>query len=123
MESATRSINPADIVFPSQEAAPTPQPPIVTAALDMDAIEHSIWQLLGACGEANKNDRLVVVIEALIEAGVNTRPRIIGAAKGFGFDRGHVGAVLEKSEGPDPRRHRWQRDANGVYRTHAAVPA
>lgn len=62
----------------------------------MEEIEHTIWQMLGACSAPDKNDRLIIAITALIEAGVNTGPRIIGSAIRNDFKRGHAGAVLKK---------------------------
>jgi len=88
-----------------------------SAVVDLDGIKR----MLDDCQTSNKNDLVVIAIEALIGAGVNIGPRIIGAARSIGFDPKHAGAVLGRSEGRDPGRHRWQRDSDGVYRLHSAA--
>lgn len=103
----TTPVSGADIVIPS-----SPQ------TIAIDEILHSIRQMLDGCGTSNRNDLAIIAIEALIDVGVNTGPRIIGAAVSIGFNRAHVGAILTKSEGGNPDRHRWQRDAEGTYRLH-----
>lgn len=76
--------------------------------------------MLDDCGTSNRNDLLVIAIKALIDGGVDTGPRIVGAAASMGFKRAHAGAVLSKSEGGSPDRHRWHRGSDGVYRLHVA---
>ena len=124
MNKPIKTISAADIVFPDDDPSlPPVLPSVVVGRLDMDAIEHDVWHLLSACDTLNRNDQLVVAIKALIAAGVNTKPRVIGAATRLGFNRGHAGATLSKSEGSDPDRHRWQLGPEGVYRLHAAAAA
>lgn len=53
---------------------------------------------------------------ALIDAGVDTRPRIVGAAASLGFKPSHAGALLE-------REREWRLGADGRYRLLAAIPA
>ena len=119
MNTALRTINPADIIFSTEKAVPLPPP--TNAKLDMETIDHSIYQMLGNCGASNGHDRLIIAIKALIEAGLNTRPQIIAAAMRNGFGRKHAAVVLAKSEGSNPRRDQWQRDEAGVYHVHVAV--
>ncbi len=76
---------------------------------------HRVRQMLDGCGTGNRNDLLVIAISALIEAGVNTRGAIVGAAISLGFKCGHAGAILSNSIGGNPSRAKWQRGAEGVY--------
>jgi len=76
--------------------------------------------MLDDCGTSNRNDLLVIAIEALIDSGVNPGPQIVDAAGSLGFKRAHAGAFLGKSEGGNPDRHRGQRGADGAYRLHSA---
>lgn len=59
----------------------------------------------------NKNDEADVLISALIDRGINTGPRIIGAAKRLDLDGRHAGIRLREGIG-----HRWSRDKDGTYR-------
>jgi hypothetical protein len=87
-----------------------------TTNADYDAL-LGIREMLDGC-EANQNERAIVAITALIEAGFNTGPRIVGAAKWLGFDPAHAGAVLKKSTGPNSARHWWKRCIDGIYSSH-----
>lgn len=102
------TLSAADITVPS-----SPRP------IAIDVVLHRVRQLLDGCGTSNRNDLAVVAVEALIEAGVNTGPSIVGAARSLGFKASHVGAVLGRSEGGNPARHHWQRGSDDVYRLHA----
>lgn len=102
----------ADITVPS-----SPRP------IAIDVVMHRVRQLLDGCGTSNRNDLAVVAVEALIETGVNTGPAIVGAARSLGFKASHVGAVLSKSGGGNPVRHRWQCGSDGVYRLHPTALA
>lgn len=112
MHSATGGISAADITVPSSAAA---LPPIA-----IDGVLHRVREMLDGCGTSNRNDLLVIAIEALIEAGVDAGPRIVGAAASLGFKPAHAGALLATGEGGSPERHRWQRGSDGVYRLHPA---
>ena len=102
----------ADITFPSH-----PQP------IPIDQILGLIREMLDSCGPCNRNDLAIIMIEALIEAGIDTGRPIVAAARRLGFDPRHVGAILNKSKGSDPARHLWQRGSDGVYSLHPAVTA
>jgi hypothetical protein len=65
----------------------------------------------------NKNDRVIVLITALIDAGVNTRSQIVGVLTNLAFDRGHVALQLKHGTGDNPDRFRWRAEA-GMYRNH-----
>ena len=90
-----------------------PAPAPAASSPDFEAVLHGVWRLLGACGDANKNDRLTVAIEA----SVDTRERIVGAAHALGFERAHAGALLGRE------RRRWRRGADGTFRLTADVSA
>jgi hypothetical protein len=94
--------------------APVP-PTAVTLSSDapdaeVNAIFRDLRDLMQACG-TNKNDKVDVLITALIDRGMDTGHRIIGAAKRLDFDGQHAGIRL--SEGVS---HRWSRDEGGKYR-------
>ena len=111
----------ADVTFPPATVArpaaspSVPAPPSAAVSPDFEAVLHGVGRLLGACPGANKNDRLAVAIEALIEAGVDTRSRIVGAARSLGFDPAHAGVLLGRE------RHRWRRGADGAFRLPAST--
>lgn len=101
-----KPINPAEI-FP------------VTPTADIDGI----GRMLDGCGTDNRNDLLIIAIEALIDGGVNTGPDIVSAAVALGFKPSHAGKILSASQGTNPNRHRWQRGVNGVYCLHLVTLA
>lgn len=98
----TKRINPADIF------------PITPPSADVDGI----GRMLDSCGASNRNDLLIIAIEALIEAGGYTGPGIVSAAIALGFKASHAGVILSANRGRSPDRHRWQRDSDGVYYLH-----
>jgi len=65
---------------------------------------------LESCG-TNLHDHADVALSALIDRGINTGPRLIGAAKRLGFKGRHAGIILKAGIG-----HRWSRDEEGTYR-------
>lgn len=76
----------------------------------INVIFRDIRVLMDACGD-NKNDKVDVLITALIDRGINTGPRLVGVAKHIGFNGKHAGRRLRDGIG-----HRWSRDADGTYR-------
>ena len=84
---------------------------IRTLAASGQATEHSYRPALERllCGE-NKNDVVDVMINALIDQGVNTSVRIFGAAVRLDCNRAHVAIRLKGGIGV-----RWTRDSDGIY--------
>lgn len=73
-------------------------------------------ELLDSCGlETSKHDRAIVLIEACIDQGIDTRARIVGVAKHLGFEHGHIAILLAQNTGRSPDSYRWQRDKDGQY--------
>lgn len=68
--------------------------------------------------EINRHDRAVVMIEACIAQGINTRAAILQVANRLGFTRGHVPVILSKETGDNPTVHRWRLDEDGRYVLH-----
>ena len=68
-------------------------------------------RLKEACGR-NKHDQATVLIDALIDEGIDTQPRIVGAMRRLDFLDSHT--VLILAEGRISKR--WERDAEGRYR-------
>ncbi|RYG89843.1 MAG: hypothetical protein EON59_00945 [Alphaproteobacteria bacterium] len=60
--------------------------------------------------KANDNDKLDILISALIDRGINSGPRIVGAAVRLDFDGAHAGIRLSHGIG-----RRWMRDADRTY--------
>ena len=87
---------------------------------DAAAIFGRLRELANQCeiGGVNRNDAGIALITACIEEGFDTRPRIVGALKALGFDRGHIAILLKEETGADPRRHRWAQDDEGRSRCH-----
>lgn len=77
---------------------------------DIGGALSPIMEMLEGSRTSNRNELLVIGIEALIESGANTGPKIVRAAVSLGFKREHAGAVLGANEGSSPDRHRWHRD-------------
>ena len=66
-------------------------------------------QLMDAVG-SNKNDRAHVLIVACIGYRIDTIGHIIDVATRLGFNRKHIGALINRG-----RDHHWRRDSNGIY--------
>lgn len=94
-----KPINPADIF------------PVTAPSADIDGI----GRMLDGCGTDNRNDLLIIAIEALLESGKYTGRDIVSAAVALGFKASHVGAILNANRGGNPARHRWQRGLDGFY--------
>ena len=76
---------------------------------DNAAMFRSLRDLMDKCG-SNKHDMVDVLINALIDHGINTRACIIGAAGQLDFDRGHVAIRLKGGIGV-----RWTKDSDDIY--------
>jgi hypothetical protein len=70
--------------------------------------------MLSSC-DKNKHSRFIVLVNALLEGGVNLGPRIVGIAGRLGFNKKHAGLMLSELTGNDPVRHYWRRDDDGRY--------
>ena len=68
---------------------------------------------------ANKNDRVIVLVEECIESGTTGHNDIVTALDRLNYDRQHVRIMLTKSAGQDPERHHWMKDKAGNYSLHA----
>lgn len=68
--------------------------------------------LMDAVGP-NKNERAIVLIEALIGQGIDDTSGILDVANRLNFTRGHVPAILNDLVG---NRDRWAKDENGRFR-------
>ena len=77
---------------------------------DNAALFRGLRNLLQTSGE-NKNEAVDVLINALIDLGINTRSRIMGAASRLDCKSAHVVIRLNGGDGM-----RWKRNADGTYR-------
>lgn len=75
---------------------------------------RNLRKLMAECG-SNKNDRAIMVITALIESGIDTGPRIVGAMKQLDFNRQHAAMMLKEGLGRNRDQHRWSKDDEGKY--------
>lgn len=92
----------------------------MTAPFDdekMSAIYANLKALLAVCGPS-RNDQFDVVVSACIDVGIKTYEHIFDTATSLGFRESQVRIRLAKGEGPNPERHRWWRDAEGIYHSH-----
>ena len=85
--------------------------------IDNDLIE-SLRELRAACSTCNKHEQAIVLIDACIDAGRNTKDGILGTLGLLGCNLTHARLLLAKSTGNAPARHRWSCDSDGVYRSH-----
>lgn len=79
---------------------------------ELQALERS-------CGDANKHEKVTVLILACIERGINTKSAIIGVITHLGFNNRHVAIVLDEGAGPNPERHHWRFHSSGLYEAWA----
>ena len=81
MTASTARVSGADIVVPSSKPATR------SAPAPVDALLQNIRVDLDGCRTTDRNVLLTIAIEALVDAGVDTGPQIVGAAVSLGFPR------------------------------------
>ena len=89
------------------------QPPVPATVsndqADNAAMFRGLRELMAVCGD-NQHDVVDVMINALIDQGVNTSARIFGAAVRLDCNRAHVAIRLKGGLGV-----RWTRDEDRIY--------
>lgn len=99
---------------PSKGIAHRPSPAAIlmsdASREEVAAVFDALDEVLAACRGAPYDDRLTVLITALIERGINTRSRIVGAAQKKGFNAEKAGKFLTKATGT-----LWRRGKDGIY--------
>lgn len=86
----------------------------------MSDINAIFWRLrslderMVAAG-TNSHDRVHALMNACITEGVDTGSRIVGTLARLGYNRHHVGIVLNAGLRAAPERPNWGRTAEGVY--------
>ena len=74
-------------------------------AAEVDQIFQRLRELKLALGKPiNADNRLITIVAACIDEGINTSDRIIGTAHRLGFDKRHTRRVLRSGVG-----HTWDR--------------
>jgi hypothetical protein len=63
----------------------------------------------------NKNDQAAMLINALIEEGIDTGPRRVGALTELGFNQKHAGMMLRTGLKLKPKWPNWGRRKDGTY--------
>ena len=96
--------------------ADTPDPDAEASIRTPADVLERLRALLEEIRPANRHDQAIVLIEACILEGIDTRPQIVRVGRELGFDYRHVAMTLNAQEGRHPDRHRWCRDAEGRYR-------
>ena len=71
--------------------------------------------------KANRHDRVSVLIEACILNGIDSGPFIVHTLNSLGFDKRHVGIMLDQNSGKTSAAGRWFRNAEGRYELHGPV--
>lgn len=90
-----------DIVIPNLPVSLSRKAP----AAEVDEIFQRLRELKSILGKpTNADNRLIAMIAACIDEGINTSPRIIGAARQLDFDVRHIRRVLRSGVG-----HTWHR--------------
>lgn len=79
-------------------------------AADVNAVFNGLDGILEATRGLPVEDRLTAFIPALIERGINTRPKIVGAARRKNFNEERTGKLLTKYTGT-----LWRRGKDGIY--------
>ena len=88
------------------------------SAEDVTSIFKELRALKAACRRADSHSRAIVLIQACIDNGINTRARIRGTLAKLGFNADHAVIVLEACAGQYPDVYHWYRDESGVFHNH-----
>ncbi len=83
-----------------------------------NSAETILLKRLLASAAGNKHHQAAILIEALLSDGPLHGQNIVERAAALGLNRQHVGIILRHDAGPNPKRHRWDRDGDGNYRLH-----
>lgn len=84
---------------------------------DVDAVFEELRELKRSI-RGSQHDKAIVCLAAMIAHGINTRPRMVGAANQLGFNYRHIVQILEDCAGPVGSDATWQRDFEGVFSLH-----
>lgn len=79
-----------------------------------NAFFRGLRALVAASGK-NKDDQVINLIVACIEAGANTEKRIVGIGCKLGFKAWHILTKLNEGNGTSPGRSRWRLTFDGTY--------
>ncbi len=93
------------------------------SADDVTLIFKELRALKAACRRADAHSRAIVLIQACIDNGINTRSRIRGSLIKLGFNADHAVIVLNACAGPNPEVCHWYRDEAGTYHNHVGIAA
>lgn len=92
---------------------------VLSDAAPPATLQQVLQGLLDEMGDGcTMHDQVRTLIEVCIAEGVTTGADIIAAIVKLGFDRSHVGMWLSQECGPNPKRHSWYKDADGLYCPH-----
>ena len=89
---------------------------------DVTQVFQQLRELKAASRHTKGHSRVIILICACIDYGINTRSRIRGAMKQLGFDADHAVIVLNAGTDSKTGEKYWDRDAAGVYHNHSEAP-
>ena len=91
---------------------------------DIDAVFRNLRALDQSLVDSgvNKNDRVLLLINACINQGIDTGARIVGTVVQLGFNRQHVGMTLKHGLQRQPEWPNWGRHDAGTYYAPEEVP-
>lgn len=95
---------------PVERASPASVLRSASPSAEVNAVFDGFDGLLASVDGAPYDDRLTVMITACIERGINTRPRIVGAARRKSFNAEKASSFPAKTTGK-----LWLRGRDGTY--------
>ena len=98
--------------------SPSPQAPQSSKEEDAEVFRRLRGLKRRFGPKPNKTELTIALITACILEGWDTRSRIVGAFRTLDQNYRHAVLMLTEGTGSDPKRHRWEVDADGHYRLH-----
>ncbi len=69
--------------------------------------------------DCHKNDRVIALITACLECGINTSDAIVAELTTLGYNQRHVRIMLAKNKGHLTSNYPWQRSHDGQYQLNS----
>lgn len=107
-------------VFHPLGAPPQPAVDDQISKATIKILENVIADCGPSCGQP---DKARIAITICIEAGTRSGPAIVASLHRVGFKKQFVGLMLHKLMGPNPMRHDWFKDGQGLYHLHNQADA
>ena len=81
---------------------------------EFERFMRGLRELDDMCG-CNKNDSVIALTCACIDAGINTGSHIIATLRQLGYNVRHIGMMLHHNTGNNSERYLWTRSETGAY--------